>query len=184
MFSNLLDLIPPLFRAPLMRGLVNAFVNQFNDLGNASEGTIQGWIVANAQGVQLDAIGAGVDIERGMWDDNEYRRIIQAAFKANTSEETKEDIIEVISTVLNTDDVQVFQQFPAGIRIQAQGILTEERRLRVLVRLLKRTIGSGIDLGGIWFQDSEYFAWDGDTNPNAGNWDSPWMRYISLGSVE
>ena len=98
--------------------LIDIRVNQIQDLENALFTFLEGRQLDFAVGVQLDLIGGLLGQARpfGMSDDI-YRGLLFAQIAINTSEGTKENVINLLN-LLGAEGLRVFETYPAGIDIQ------------------------------------------------------------------
>lgn len=99
---------------PLMAALLRVFtplVQQVEDMLYAMQLAMQ---LANAEGVQLDVIGALVGQSREAADDAQYRLRIAARIKTNISTGTVEDIYAVFAILLPSNTLAGMPDYPAG----------------------------------------------------------------------
>lgn len=73
--------------------------------------------IEGAFGVMLDRIGEDVGVRREGLDDEDYRKVIKVKIISNSSEGTADTVISLWKFLLDTDDVSLKEEFPAGIEL-------------------------------------------------------------------
>lgn len=85
--------------------------------------------IQTATGLSLDLIGKIVGQPRSNLSDTDYRQAIIIKIFINNSRGTISDIQNIVKALTNSDEVQVFEIFPAAINLYISGsALTEEQR--------------------------------------------------------
>lgn len=102
---------------PKIRGLLDAFIEQVQDLEDGTYPFYTQFLVSAAIGSQLNAIGFIVGVDRAGRSDSEYRTAIYAQIAINTSRGTISDIITVYELLTGSTDTQVLEYFPGVIDI-------------------------------------------------------------------
>lgn len=107
--------------SPKLRGLVEAFVKQFDQaMADADALKSLRWI-STAEGEQLDGCGYIVREPRNGRSDEEYRDAILFRVFVNTSNGTPGDLIRGLRTLTKPDDIQYIEQYPATAMLFTDG---------------------------------------------------------------
>ena len=107
--NDYMNLFPAASREkPSFSALAEAVLRQVTDLMALVPEVASGFSFANAQGIQLDALGESVFIPRQEgWDDETYRSVLLRKLKRNTWDGTNEsafDFVEDGETFIDNDD--------------------------------------------------------------------------------
>lgn len=96
-------------------------------LEDALFGFVVGWSIEYVNGDALDVFGKIVGEQRQGLDDNTYRRFIQARVKANVSEGTRDELIDIYALIMDAEVTHYHDAFPAGFALVAlRGAFLEE----------------------------------------------------------
>jgi photosystem II stability/assembly factor-like uncharacterized protein len=79
----------------------------------------------NAVGAQLDMIGRIVNLQRGSLSDNDYRTRLRAHIRANRSEGTPDDLLEVLRLMVEGNSLSI-EEYPTGIVMRIADTLSED----------------------------------------------------------
>jgi len=138
--------------SPKMAAFITAFVNQIQDLEEASfELYLDRWI-DTAVGVQLDGMGSIVGEDREGRGDDAYRLAIKAQIQINFSDATPEDILRALVNFYNRT-YEMIEIPPAAfiIRLVDAWVTGVDSDPEDFVSLLNNVNGAGIKA---WFQYS------------------------------
>lgn len=98
----------------------------------------------SAVGFQLDIIGEQIGKRReGVTDDDEYRKLLRVQIAVNSSEGTAGTVIDLWKYLLNTDTVQLQEEYPAGIRLYAPGAIPTKSILESVASTVPVTVKVG-----------------------------------------
>lgn len=99
--------------------------------------------INQATGLSLDLIGKIVGQARGGLEDSAYRTAILIKIFINNSRGTIADIQNIVKLLTNSEDVIVFENFPASINLYISGNpLTEEQR-----QIVQLIVSAGVRVG-------------------------------------
>jgi hypothetical protein len=104
---------------PRIVALVRALAGGVQLLEDPMFDFITGWNVDLVSGDALDVFGTIVGEQRQGLDDATYRRFIRARVKANVSEGTRDELIEIWQLIMAADVVRYFDALPAGFSLYA-----------------------------------------------------------------
>lgn len=112
------DLLTSYFQnKPKIRGLLDAFVTQIQNLEDGAYPFYTAFLVNSAIGAQLNSVGFIVGVDRAGRSDSEYRTAILAKIAINTSLGTIEDAITVYGLLTGSTDTQVIEYYPGVVDI-------------------------------------------------------------------
>ena len=117
----------------------------------------------NAQGAQLDLIGAEVGEGRGNLGDDDYRGFISARISINGSLGEIERIISIIDDITRVSPIQYIPMYPMGHRFQivSDFVYDDDFRAR-LNEGIDQAAPSGVLNGGVVRAATGFFGFDGD----------------------
>jgi hypothetical protein len=113
---------------PRMEAFIQAFADRVQDIEFALYMTLVESAIDDAVGAQLDVLGDLVGQDRQGMVDNEYRSFVKARIKANRSDGTIEQLIEIADLILESQDVppedliEVMELYPATVLFEAFGV--------------------------------------------------------------
>ena len=125
-----------------------------------------------ASGAQLDGIGEDVGILRnGITNDDTYRRYIRAKVLINKSEGTPSDILDAWATLLNNDNVELTEEFPAGILLYSPKAIDDNN----VLNLISQTVALTVKVSVLSAKDEgvDPFCFLGGTGAGFGTADDP-----------
>lgn len=155
---------------PNLTAFITALVDQVQDLEDALFSLNDGRQLynGNAQGAQLDGIGDIVGIKRNGLSDAEYLVFILGTIAENNSDTTLSIILSILTLLLDTQTVLLFELFPAGIAFQVQGATLDSALWPVVANIVQSSLGAAIELCFISQFDANSFAFDGGPFPGLG----------------
>lgn len=95
---------------------------QYNELETVFMDMLLYSHIDTAVGEQLDNIGRILDVNRSGRSDLSYRTVLTGKAVANTKSGTPETLIEVIRKIFEATVINYIPQFPAGFKIQQNGL--------------------------------------------------------------
>jgi len=104
-----------------LKKLITATVDQLQITENQANALVLYRSIDNAEGEQLDGVGAIVGEERLSRSDSEYRDAIKFRIFINGSSGEPETLIAVIKEMTNTTEVRYFDIFPARVLLWTNG---------------------------------------------------------------
>lgn len=155
--------------SPKLKSLIAAFVQPLQDAEAALTVMNNARYLPNAQGAQLDLIGAIVGIPRPPGaSDAVYLNDIYGQIKINTSQGQPEQVIQTFQLFTGATLVILTECFPAEILISSDYVPTSQADVDQLLKILGEVAPAGVRPDGIIaFDSTEAFAFDG-TLPGLG----------------
>lgn len=132
-----------------------------------------------AVGFQLDIIGEQIGKRReGVTNDETYRRLLKVQIAINTSKGQAKTVTDVWKYLLNTSNVQLREEFPAGIRLYAEGSIPTKEILESVARTVPITVKVGFVAG---VSSGQPFCFEGNTGLGFSSVESPTTggRFVS-----
>lgn len=80
----------------------------------------------SAEGAQLDGLGRILGLDRGAWDDEQYRARLRVRIRVLLADGTPESIITTLALLAEGTPVQLIETYPAELRIVMGGAVTPE----------------------------------------------------------
>jgi hypothetical protein len=111
---------------PRLQGWLDAYLDGDQSIENVLLQVLVGRSVKLAIGVQLDMIGRVVRQQRGELADDAYRLMLLGRIFVNHADGTIPDILELFN-ILNVEGAGIHEMYPAGIHIDAAGMLYPEQ---------------------------------------------------------
>jgi hypothetical protein len=130
----------------LLNGLMAALVEQIQDLEYGLYPLDAARQIFNAQGAQLDGIGALVGISRNGLSDAEYLLFIYGQIASNFSDGTIPQVLNIIQSLFQAQSLIFQEVFPAGVSVQVLGTPLNPSLYGVAINLVKNSLGAGINL--------------------------------------
>lgn len=107
--------------------LVRAYVAELQALDTAATDLLTDTTLDGAEGVQLDGLGQIIGIERQGLDDDDYRSLLRAQIRVNTSGGTIDQLNEIIRLATNSTiadaNFTLTESFPADFKVDYTEIL-------------------------------------------------------------
>ncbi len=114
-----------------VRGILNSFLSQVQEVEDATFAVISGRILDAAVDAQLDSLGDLVGEPRKGRSDTDYREAIRLRIRVNRSNGRAEDVIDVVR--IATSGALIYNEYyPAGFEVDAFG-LASPRELQKLI---------------------------------------------------
>lgn len=107
---------------PRIQGMLDALLEQVQNLENLSIEVLTGRWPLTAEGAQLDLLGRIVREARGSLTDPEYRLMILLRILVNRSDGTLGQIEEIIETAKPSGSMQIDESYPCGLMISVAGV--------------------------------------------------------------
>lgn len=179
---------------PLIVGMIEALTDQFQDLDDAAwqlatecylynDAELGGGatVYYEAEGEQLDVIGAIIGEPRGALTDDEYRLVLRARTKLNRSSGTAENLIDIFHALLPTALITVQTWPPAYVTLTISTVVTAAEAL-LYRRFLREGRAAGVAGTLLWqegddahcfiFSDAAAYP-ETDTNTGLGDATDP-----------
>lgn len=159
---------------PRLEAMVCVFLDQIQELENAFWALYTERTLEEAEGVQLDGLGAIVGEAREDRTDAVYRRFIQVRILVNRSNGKLEELYQIIQAALDTPTVQIQEHYPASEIVHVSsllGDLSAEDLFRILAAAKAGAVR--LFLGYVFSDTAATFTWGLDAGPdNATGWGS------------
>lgn len=156
------NLIEVLKGKPKLASFLSAFLDQLQDLEDASFQVLFDTALANSVGEQLDVIGRIVGRDRGGLNDADYRVRIQAQILINKTSGTVEELIAIL-VLFETSPIRIQRFEPAAHTITIPELLTDPDLLASIISDARAGgVGSSLQFTVAAPADSFTFA-TGDT---------------------
>ena len=97
---------------PNITALVDALVSEVQELDNAIVQLQTARTLEGSYGVWLDEIGLKNKVERGNYNDNDYKTAIKIAMAKKTSSASVDDILRIVSLLTNDPEVTLTNDHP------------------------------------------------------------------------
>ncbi len=138
------DMLSQFFGDPVHTAISDAIALEYQRFENVAYDVLTDRMLANAEGVNLDVLGALVRVGRLGRTDDDYRKIIQVAIAANDSDGGAEQITW-IATQLMPSDVRYTQEGEANFTLQyfSDTALSAELQEEAL-DLIGRAVSAGV----------------------------------------
>lgn len=131
---------------PRIQGLLQALVNQIQDLEDSTFAIDAGRQLINAQGIQLDGIGQIVGINRNGLSDAVYLLFIYGKIGENFSDGTIPALLTIIQNLFRAASLIFQDVYPAGVSVQVLGTPLDPSLYSLAISLVKSSLGAGIKL--------------------------------------
>lgn len=141
---------------PNIEALVSAWAQQSQDVETAAFGLLTLTTLANAEGPQLDGLGAIVGVERGGKNDTDYRTRIAAQILINNSSGTIEQLLEIAVT-MGATTVTLNEVPPAKIELVGGVSLDNGGEIAAAIQAAR---AAGVGSWFTWFDDTPAFLFD------------------------
>lgn len=145
--------------------LVDAYVQELQELDTAATELLQLITLDGAEGVQLDGLGQILGVDREGLSDEQYRSLLRAYVQVNTSSGTIEELITVSRLALGIADdpaeiVVHEEQYPAGFTISYDSSVTVHVG-EITAEAIYQGKAAGIHGIFQYFHSTPVFAFDG-----------------------
>lgn len=135
---------------PEFAALVQSYLNRIQELEDAVWEVILYRLLPNAEGVQLDSLGAIVGRGRNNLSDSDYLLAIQAEIAINKSCGTPEDMITVAQFSLPTGDLFTYQEAYPAVALFTMLVPETAAIVTLLFQSLTRAKPGGVKLMLSW----------------------------------
>lgn len=128
-----------------LKSLLAAFVQEVQEADTAVVDLVRSRLLGHASGDALDQYGKVVGVKRGSLEEAEYRTFIRAKIKANISEGTIDEVIDIFRRITGDDDVVYWEHYPAGFHLDVErsSRLSDELRSKI-VDIMDQAIPAGV----------------------------------------
>ena len=132
-------------RKPIIQAIVEVLANRWQKIETVADAMLIGWLLDNAEGVQLDVYGILADELRGeLSDDDEYRRILRVKLAALQSDGEVPKTIQIAADlILETIEYQQIGRAFYRLQWETSTALSDDMRIRV-ARILDLLVPSGV----------------------------------------
>lgn len=134
---------------PRIEQILTAFVEQIQDIEEATFSLDAGRQLANASGEQLDQIGTLVNLERGGLSDALYFIFLQGTIAKNFSDTTLNTIRNELILLLDAEELLIFENFPAEFSAQFASSPRSSDLFSTVARFVQECAGAGIVFGSL-----------------------------------
>ena len=152
------------------QSLITAFVEQIQVIEDSLVDMNTLRYLGGAQGQQLDNIGEIVGLPRpaGL-SDAAYQLELLGQIKINISQGQPEQVIQVFQLFTGTNQVRLFEEFPAEILVESSYNPPDQATINSLLIILGNTAPAGVRVNGIVVYDSVApFAYRANIAPGSG----------------
>lgn len=136
-----------------LKALLSSFVSRAQGLEDVSYDVLVKRSIDNAEGVQLDDIGAVVNQPREGEDDNVYRVRLRARIKVNISEGTVENLIVILNLITGTS-IEVIDDGNASASINIRSAAVTNEVALISGQFTQDAKPVGIDIVITWKQQN------------------------------
>lgn len=127
-----------------LEAFLTAFLDQCQDVENASFELIDERTLDAAVGAQLDGIGEIVGLDRGGLSDEDYRTRLRVQIRINKSDGTIDTLLGIVA-LLENDPLELTEYYPAAMEIFVIEIQSDPETLARIIADA-RWAGVGCDL--------------------------------------
>jgi hypothetical protein len=148
---------------PRIESLVEAFVQDFQNLETVGKDLNENRSIDTATGNTLDRLGdiVGLDRESGQSDDD-YRILLKSKIGQNVSQGEPERIIDIARVLTGANLVLLDERYPAGLAVGVDVPVPTQDEINMLIEILDKASAAGVRFEGISFFDpTEAFAFAG-----------------------
>lgn len=148
---------------------------------------ILGWLhdIDKMVGVSLDRFGALVGWSRHGLIDSEYRLFLKSRIKLLASNGGPDEMISILTdmasifapTISYRETWEGLQPAPAGVRMNLFVPAGRPELGDLIAKMLKQASSTGVNFMLEYQQaDTAFFAFNGNSDPNAGTWGDSWAH--------
>lgn len=132
-------------RKPIIQAIVEVLANRWQKIETVADAMLIGWLLDNAEGVQLDVYGELAKERRGeLTDDDEYRRIIRVKLAALQSDGEVPKTLQIAADlILETIEYEQIGRAFYRLQWETATALSDDMRIRV-ARILDLLSPSGV----------------------------------------
>lgn len=151
-------LIGQFLEKPNIAAVLSAFLDQVQDLENASFEVIENTTLANSEGAQLDGIGKIVGEERQGRSDADYQKALSARILVNISSGTIPELIAIVQAMVGLlITIMVTEASPAAFDLTIDDSISEGAQTGAFVIEAKPAGVLGVFR---WFEETPEFRFD------------------------
>lgn len=172
-----------------LKNLLRALIGPIQEIENALETMNTQRLLDNATGANLDLLGTIIGIARPAGaSDEDYRQLLYAQIKINTSEGQPEQVIQTFQLLTNANLVLLSENFPAEVTLSSDHVFPGQDSINSILKILNMVLSAGVRPDGIiTFDATEAFAYDGvlpglgygdATNPATGGKYATYDTYL------
>lgn len=145
---------------PVLEGWLSAFVDQIQELEDAFFELLLQRFLSTATGAQLDVIGRIVGRARNALGDGDYRILLSAWIRANRSDGTGDDVLDVVELALQGANLTFTPFYPASFVVWVDEAMTADPATVALLIARARLAGVNAQLvySGVSIPASFVFA--------------------------
>src|SRR5690606_14255068 len=111
---------------PRIEALLKAIAAQVHQLEDVAKDLLEKRWLDTAAGAQLDGLGRILGLDRGAWDDEQYRARLRVRIRVLLADGTPENIITTLALLSEGTPVQLIETYPAELRIVMGGAVAPE----------------------------------------------------------
>ena len=111
---------------PRIEALLKAIAAQVQQLEDVATDLREKRWLDTAEGAQLDGLGRILGLDRGAWDDEQYRARLRFRIRVLLADGTPENIITTLALLSEGRPVQLIEAHPAELRIVMGGAVAPE----------------------------------------------------------
>jgi hypothetical protein len=142
--------------------LIDALSQQSQQLETALLEILVDTRLANAEGTQLDTIGAIVGRDRSSATDDRYRDLLTAQIAINLASGTIQEILTIVELIVGADvDLELVEYFPAAFEIEADDQPLPVGQGANVAALVKSAKAGGVKGYFKWYETDPVFKLDG-----------------------
>lgn len=162
--------------------LLQIFLEEIQEIEDTLQDILLQKNIDNAEGVQLDGIGEHLGRKRQGLSDIEYRKILKIQRALNAGEGNYASAISVWKALVETEDVYLKEEFPAGVLFYSGGGAPTQDEIEIVEAALPITVTASYISS---FEDVPPFVFEGGTGLGFGTTEDPsigggWVsRYVT-----
>lgn len=155
---------------PYLEAYLRIVIARWQHIDDVLFEVFDGFVLDNAVGVQLDALGWVVGEERLNRADDLYRLHIRARIRINRANGKVTDTLQVARLVIEAGaELEYLPEYPAAYRVRVTNTLVQAPELR---RILAQVKPAGVGLTVQVIANTDFaFIWDTPT-PLTNGWDN------------
>ncbi len=148
---------------PRLEAILSSYLEQVQELEDDFWDVFSNRWVETAEGIQLDGLGEIVGERRQGAPDDEYRAFVRARIRVNRSNGKMPELVEILSLILDGEEVVAREYYPAAI---VMGALDElEVNAKRVSSMLRQAKGGGIRIDLVYSKVEKTstltFGWSG-----------------------
>ncbi len=144
---GLANLPSQFFDSTILRAVLEIYLEEVQELEQTIYDFKRSKSLSEATGFQLDIIGEQIGRRREGLADEEYRRLLRVQVALNTSQGQTKTLLDLWRYLLNTDDVSLNEEYPAGVRLYANSAIPSREVLEAVSKVTPITVKVGFVSG-------------------------------------